>query len=491
MKGSVVEFEVGAEPTVNGFITREAFITDETGKPSPFDASPMVTSGKLSFDMKIITAPNNAESIWMLKLESSEGTTAIEIPLSANMSGVEPIVGEWQTFEFALQALADGGLDLSAIDVVMVFPAWGTGEGAQYRITNMEIKDSDVIASAELTIFENEQNPSWPLWDCCGGSTPTVELDDDLHGHVAEFKIGDTPTVMGFISREDNILEGGSVSPFDATSILANGVIEFEMKVINAPGTAETPWLLKIESVGAATFAEVNLSTSIEQAMPTIGEWQKYTFKLSDLANAGLDVSAIDVLMVFPAWGQGAGAIYRLDNVKIYDPNKSDTFIGHVLFADDVKELWSLWDCCGGSTPTLENDDAAHGMTAEFKVGAEPTVLGLFAENGHSIDASMLYETGVVQFELKVVTPPNNADAPWLFKIESLGASSCAELPLENSNEGRAPIVGQWQTYTYSLKDLSNAGLDISAIDILMFFPAWGAGEGAIYRLDNVMIKAL
>ena len=491
MKGNVVEFVVGAEPTVNGFITREAFITDEAGKPSPFDASPMIETGKLSFDMKIVTAPNNADSTWMLKLESSEGTTAIEIPLSQNISGTEPVVGQWQTFEFSLQALADGGLDLSAIDVVMIFPAWGTGEGAQYRIANLKIEDSGTAASPKLTIFENDQNPSWPLWDCCGGSTPTVELDDDSHGNVAEFKIGDSPTVMGFISRADNILDGGSVSPFDATSILSNGVIEFEMKITNAPDNAEAPWLFKVESVDAASFAEVDLSTSVEQTAPVVGEWQKYTFKLSDLANAGLDVSAIDVLMIFPAWGQGAGAIYRVDNVKIYDPNASDAFMGHVLFADDVKEKWSLWDCCGGSTPTIENDDTAHGMTAEFKVGAEPTVLGLFAEDEHFIDASALFETGVVQFELKVVTAPNNADAEWLFKIESLGASSFAQLALSASQEGKAPVVGEWQTYTYSLKDLSDAGLDISAIDILMFFPAWGAGEGAVYRVDNVMIKAL
>ena len=29
-----------------------------------------------------------------------------------------------------------------------------------------------------------------------------------------------------------------------------------------------------------------------------------------------LDVSAIDVLMIFPAWGEGEGAVYRIDNLK-------------------------------------------------------------------------------------------------------------------------------------------------------------------------------
>ena len=34
-RGNVVEFSVGAEPTVNGFISRDAFITDENGEASP------------------------------------------------------------------------------------------------------------------------------------------------------------------------------------------------------------------------------------------------------------------------------------------------------------------------------------------------------------------------------------------------------------------------------------------------------------------------
>jgi len=61
---------------------------------------------------------------------------------------------------------------------------------------------------------------------------------------------------------------------------------------------------------------------------------------------------------------------------------------------------------------------------------------------------------------------------------------------LTASQEGAAPVVGEWQTYTYSLQDLSSAGLDISALDVVMVFPAWGTGEGAVYRIDNVLISS-
>lgn len=48
---------------------------------------------------------------------------------------------EWQTFTYGIQGLAEGGLDVSAIDVVMVFPKWGEGEGAVYRIDNVTMSE--------------------------------------------------------------------------------------------------------------------------------------------------------------------------------------------------------------------------------------------------------------------------------------------------------------------------------------------------------------
>ncbi len=483
-KGDVMEFSVGETATVNGFISRAAFIDAEVGTPSPFDASPLVETGTLSFDMKVVSAPNDASAEWFVKMESSEGSTAADFLLTESVEGVAPVAGEWQTYTFPLQAFADKDLDLSAIDVVMVFPAWGVGEGAVYQITNLSIAADTV--SPELVIFEESANPSWPLWDCCGGSTPTVELDDDAHTNVSEFSIGSEPTVMGFISRDPNTTQP---APFDATGIITNGVIQFEMKVVNMPSDSSTDWIFKVETDNAASAFEVSLTTSVEATAPVEGEWQTYTFNLSDLATAGFDLSAIDVLMIFPAWGAGEGAVYRVDNVKIYDPTAESNSDGFVLFDEQAKEMWSIWDCCGGSTPTLENDGTEHGMTAQFVVGATPTVMGLLADDDVYLDASHLLATGVVKFDMKVITAPTDPESTWIFKIESGDNATFAELPMTDSQEGVAPVTGEWQTYTFSLQTLFDAGLDISQIDVVMFFPAWATGEGAEYRIDNVLIS--
>ncbi|MDC8831320.1 glycoside hydrolase family 16 protein [Alteromonas gilva] len=481
--GAVTEFYVGATPTVNGFITREEFLTDESGQATPFDGSGMVANGVITFDMKVVSAPGNPDATWIFKVESNNASTAVELPLTENRDGTVPVVGEWQTYVFPLQMLADAGLDVSAIDVLMIFPAWGMGDGAVYQLDNVEIK----APKPEVVFFEDGENPNWVMWDCCGGSMPTEELDDDEHGLVAQFSIGEAPTVMGFITRSAN---GGGDTPFDASTIVETGVLEFEMKVVSAPSSPDASWVVKVEADEAASFAELPITDSVEGVAPVTGEWQTYTFKLADLAAAGLDVSAIDVLMIFPAWGTGNGAVYRVDNAKIYDPSAVSAD-GINLFADTAAEGWSIWDCCGGSTPTVEtDDDDSKGAVAQFIIGSAPTVMGVIADEGVFFDASAHLSSGVVQFDLKVVSAPANPDAVWKFKIESTGAATAVELDLTDSVEGVAPVTGQWQTYTFTLQSLFDAGLDISDLNVVMVFPAWGTGEGAVYRLDNIKIGA-
>ena len=130
-------------------------------------------------------------------------------------------------------------------------------------------------------------------WDCCGGSTPVEVVDDEEHGVTAEFSIGATPTVMGFINRTSS---GGSGTQFDASALVDDGMLQFEMKITSLSSTPDAPWLLKVESNEGATAVEVNLNTSSEGVDPVAGEWQTYTFPISTLLNAGLDVSAIDVI---------------------------------------------------------------------------------------------------------------------------------------------------------------------------------------------------
>ncbi|KMT64442.1 glycoside hydrolase family 16 protein [Catenovulum maritimum] len=476
--GAVAEFIIGSSPTVMGFNT------NQSDEPKPYDASSFVATGKVEFDMKVVTPPNDASAVWKFKIEQGGTSTAVELDLTDSIEGVAPVTGEWQHYSFSLQDLADKGLDVSGIDVLMIFPAWGSGEGAVYRVDNVTIgsPENTAGASVELVLFEDTSNLQWPIWDCCGGSTPTEETDDADHNTVAEFIIGASPTVMGFLA-EDNLY-------FDASSIQTEGVVQFEMKVTSAPNDAAAVWKFKVESGDTTTAVELDLTDSNEGLAPATGVWQTYTFPLQMLADQGLDTSAIDVIMIFPAWGTGEGAVYRVDNAKIYNPNAVSAPAGLDLFKDMSAANWSIWDCCGGSTPAEQTDDAPYGTVAEFAIGASPTVMGFLADDNVYFDAEALAATGSVKFDMKVVTAPNDAAAVWKFKIESGDTTTAVELDLTDSNEGLAPATGVWQTYTFPLQKLADEGLDLTAIDVVMIFPAWGTGEGAVYRVDNASISA-
>lgn len=478
-KGNAYSFTVGATPTVNGFITRSAFITDPNGSPQPFDASPIVENGSISFDMKVISQPTNPDSTWIFKVESNEGSTAAEVAMTTSVEGVSPPTGEWQTYTFPLQPLVDLGLDPAGIDVIMVFPAWDTGNGAEYLLTNVEIS-APGGESPELVLFGDDVNPDWPLWDCCGGTVPSVVTDAE-RGNVAEFTVGATPTVLGFKPPE------GSGIQFDASALLAEGVVEFDMKVVNAPTNPDSVWKFKIEADGASSAVEVDLSTGNAGVEPVTGEWATYTFSIQDLADAGLDISAIDVLMIFPAWDTGNGAVYHVDEARIYNPSAGAD--GFNIFSNNLLTGWGLWDCCAGTTPTIVTEDAPYGSVAQFEIPGWPeTVLGFLADEGVSINASDYIANGSISFDMRIVTPPSGGETDWLFKVESTDAVTAVELPLASGNFDTAPVVGEWARYDFPLQALFDAGLDVSDINVIMIFPAWGTGQGVVYQVDNVEI---
>ena len=167
----------------------------------------------------------------------------------------------------------------------------------------------------DLVIFEDIERADWAAWDSSGGSAPTVVIDGDmLYAEAMEFSINGS-TVTGFTTRAPFASNG---TPYNASSIVANGTLEFDLKMTALPTVGATDWKLKVESTGAATEAEVSLSSSLEaHAAPVLNQWLHYSFNLSDLDALGLDLSAIDLVLVFPEFGTGDGAVFRIDNVNI------------------------------------------------------------------------------------------------------------------------------------------------------------------------------
>ena len=223
----------------------------------------------------------------------------------------------------------DSTLNSATLEVDYVAHCSESNANSLTRCVQSLDSGSDVVVADDITIFENAEIQSWAAWDCCGGSNPVLVTDDATQQEVMEFRINGQ-TVVGFISRSPF---AASPESFNASTFMANGTLEFDLKMTAPPRAGvRSNWKLKLESNNAASEAQIELSSNIEgHTVPVLNTWQHYSFKLSDLASAGLSLDKIDLIMVFPEWGTGDGAVFRIDNVKMLSnttpstPNQATT----------------------------------------------------------------------------------------------------------------------------------------------------------------------
>ncbi|MFT7314761.1 MAG: beta-glucanase (GH16 family) [Paraglaciecola sp.] len=306
-----------------------------------------------------------------------------------------------------------------------------------------------------ITIFADEVNLGWPLWDCCGGTTPEVLFDDAEHEAVVEFIIENNDgTVLGFNSR----LSDSGVA-FDASPMLTTGTVSFDMKVVAAPTTAGSNWLLKMESADATTTTgDVALSSSVEGVNPVVGQWQTYTFTLKSLSDLGLDLGAIDVLMIFPTWQTGEGAIYRVDNVKIQESGSNS-----ISDFENAADSYAFTDFDGGITTILANPDASGINTSAQVVKMEKSAGqawgGTTFALGESIDL-----LGDAVFTIKVWS---QRAVPVLFKLEGADGG-LAEVSITHGGTG-------WEELTY---DFTGTIDELTGITLIFDLGTMGDVEG-------------
>ena len=77
----------------------------------------------------------------------------------------------------------------------------------------------------------------------------------------------------------------------------------------------------------------------------------------------------------------------------------------------------------------------------------------------------------------------------WHVKLESSGAATAVDILM---TAGGNPTPGaDWQTYSFDL-DIELAGLDLSDLKLVLFFPDWENANGAVARIDNIrLVRAL
>ena len=409
--------------------------------------------GVVSFDIKVDDYGANEEGMTM-KIDCV-------FPCTSGDQRIGKVGdGAWETVQIPLAQLLGGGLNLTTVNTgIVIFPTVQSS-ALTFQLDNVQWLPGDGPSGARaVTLYDESVAEGWFLWDCCGGATFAEVADDADHGNVVELAFGAGGTVTGFQAT-------------DGVDVSGLATLEFDFKQVSPPPEG-SQWRLKLESSNAATFAEV-LLTAAGNPQPG-ADWQRYSFTLSgDLA--GLDVSDVKLVMIFPDWANAEGAVGRIDNVR-FVPGSGPID----LYANAPADGWFLWDCCGAATFGEVTDDEEHDQVIELSFGAGGTVTGLQATAGFDASGTA---GGMLEFDFKEVSPPPDG-SQWHVKLESSGAATAVDILMTAG--GNPTPSADWQAYSYDL-DTEFAALDLSDLKLVLFFPDWENADGAVARIDNVRL---
>ena len=106
------------------------------------------------------------------------------------------------------------------------------------------------------------------------------------------------------------------------------------------------------------------------------------------------------------------------------------------------------------------------------------------------LDASAVAGGTLMEFDFKQVSPPPDGSQWRLKQLESSGAATAVDILMTADRQVPTPGA-DWQTYSFDL-DIELAGLDLSDLKLVLFFPDWENANGAVARIDNIrLVQAL
>jgi hypothetical protein len=231
------------------------------------------------------------------------------------MSATIPAALSWLTFDAATGILSGTPAtgDVAATEITLTVND-GTEDTMQmFTITVAAAAGEPTVADAprdasQASFILSDGMSNWESWVDANGSSQVITDPNPDYDMVNEITI----TANNFVAGYKPTVDG---TPIDVSAFASTGTFEFDLKVTTAPAGTEE-WFIKIEGT-AGTLGDYSIfKDNGDHSAIEVGVWQHYSFNLSDLT--GLDLTAINNIMLFPNWASNGGAVYQLDNFAFY-----------------------------------------------------------------------------------------------------------------------------------------------------------------------------
>ena len=371
------------------------------------------------------------------------------------------------------------------------------------RSGNLTNLSSRMTAAQTQAVFVDAVDPAWAGgifgvdsrdWDAAYGDGAIATNKVQWEVRDADERDAERGQVLDVTMLNDGNSGVWYIAAAPDTSIdlsaYRTGSLRFDINVLDY-GANANGLKYKVDCVWPCTSGERDLGKVGD------GAWETVTVPVSALVDGGLNLATVNTgLALVSPMAQASDLSFQLDNIRWVagtpappvvptdDPNRFVLFDDEVFAnTDGLSPAWELWDCCGAGTFGIEDDDGDRAHVVELSWRAGATVTGFRAKD--SLDVREL-QGGTLQFDMKAVSPPPEG-AVWLLKVEAPDGATPVEVELalgDNPTPNEA-----WQSYAFTL-DEDLAGLDKSAVKLVLIFPTWDMAEGAVARIDNVRFVA-
>ncbi|NQZ87687.1 MAG: putative Ig domain-containing protein [Colwellia sp.] len=186
--GDVANFVITGN-TVAGFNNRDA--------DSASFAIPVGTT-TFEFDLKMTKQADAGAVDWKVKLEGSTEGDGTEANFNTSNEGQTPVLDTWMHYTFNV-----GNFNVTDIDLVMIFPDWSTGTGAEYSVDNVMFN---------VTPLDETRTPG----NSGDGATTTTAVGIDFEGTQLTWESFDTAPVQYVTNpKTDGINTSTTAALFD------------------------------------------------------------------------------------------------------------------------------------------------------------------------------------------------------------------------------------------------------------------------------------
>ncbi|MFW8592124.1 glycosyl hydrolase [Glaciecola sp. 2405UD65-10] len=480
-------------------VIQHNYIAGETVSELVFDEAQDLSDyqdGTFQFDLKIVTEPDGIAG-WAMKIDCGWPCGTGDVALTDNLDGITPVVGEWQTYKFSvaeLMTLNSGyalTIDSVTTPLVIVPQPWSNEQiGVVIQLDNIKFSAAEVAEQPEestsLVVFEEEIN-GWYAGQADKVNQEIVDGSGD-HGNVVQHTYigGETVSELIFDSAKD-------LSDFN------DGTIEFDLKIVEQPDGILS-WAMKIDCGWPCGTGDVDLESNLDGVIPEVGVWQTYRFSIAELLTLNSDnplaidsVTAPLVIVPQPWSNEQIGVVIQLDNIRFKRATDEVTpSVDDMVVFNDAVSGWSAGQT-DKVTQEVVDGGGDHGNVVQHTYFGGETVSELIFDNPLDLTD---YQNGTFSFDMKVVEQPAGITS-WAMKIDCGWPCGTGDVALTDSNEGIAPVVGEWQTYTYSVADLltrnSDNPLTINYVTApLVVVPQPWSNEqiGVVIQLDNIVFSA-